>query len=134
MAEGKQQKKPTASSTTAQMSDKGTGKGGGDSSEKMSVDGPGSERELPMKPKFTALTAKQLMGNKTEFRKVFVPPHRYTPLKEHWMEIYAPVFEQMRIDIRFNLKVMESEPEIPPQPNTTGPLAQKHPVILSLNH
>lgn len=43
-------------------------------------------------------------GGKVEFRKVFVPANRYTPLKEHWMEIYTPVSEQMKIDIRMNLK------------------------------
>ena len=46
-----------------------------------------------------------MLFRRIEFRKVFVPPHRYTPLKERWMEIYTPVFEQMKIDIRMNLKV-----------------------------
>ena len=46
-----------------------------------------------------------IFAHRVEFRKVFVPPHRYTPLKERWMEIYTPVFEQMKIDIRMNLKV-----------------------------
>lgn len=58
-----------------------------------------------IKPKFAPLTAKQLAGSKVEFRKISVPPHRYTPLKEHWMELYTPIFEQMKIDIRMNLKV-----------------------------
>lgn len=59
----------------------------------------------PPKPKFGALSAHEMNGGKFEFRKVFVPSHRFTPLKEHWMEIYTPVFEQMKIDIRMNLKV-----------------------------
>lgn len=59
----------------------------------------------PPKPQFGALSAHEMNGGKFEFRKVFVPTHRFTPLKEHWMEIYTPVFEQMKIDIRMNLKV-----------------------------
>jgi hypothetical protein len=59
----------------------------------------------PPKPQFGALSAHEMNGGKFEFRKVFVPQHRFTPLKEHWMEIYTPVFEQMKIDIRMNLKV-----------------------------
>ena len=59
----------------------------------------------PPKPQFGALSAHEMNGGKFEFRKVFVPSHRFTPLKEHWMEIYTPVFEQMTIDIRMNLKV-----------------------------
>ena len=68
---------------------------------------PAQSKDLPMKPKFTPLSARQLLGSKTEFRKVFVPPHRYTPLKEKWMELYTPIHEQMNIDVRFNLKVPE---------------------------
>ncbi|KAK3009627.1 hypothetical protein RJ639_015166 [Escallonia herrerae] len=39
-----------------------------------------------------------------EILKVSVPPHRFGPLKQEWMEIYKVVFEQMKIDIRMNLK------------------------------
>ena len=59
---------------------------------------------LPPKPKFAALSAQEMDG-KVEFRKIPVPPHRYSPLKKLWMEIYTPVYEQMKIDIRMNLKV-----------------------------
>jgi RNA-binding protein PNO1 len=59
----------------------------------------------PPKPEFGPLSAHEMGGGKFQFRKVFVPAHRYTPIKEHWMEIYTPIFEQMKIDIRMNLKV-----------------------------
>ncbi len=39
-----------------------------------------------------------------EVRKVAVPPHRYTPLKENWLKIFNPVVEQLKLQIRFNLK------------------------------
>lgn len=63
----------------------------------------------PPKPQFGALSAHEMNGGKFEFRKIFVPQHRFTPLKEHWMEIYTPVFEQMKIDIRMNLKARKVE-------------------------
>ncbi|EFO22859.2 hypothetical protein LOAG_05624 [Loa loa] len=40
----------------------------------------------------------------TEIRKVPVPPHRYSPLKEHWTKIVLPVVKQLHLQIRFNLK------------------------------
>ncbi|VDK76168.1 unnamed protein product [Onchocerca ochengi] len=39
-----------------------------------------------------------------EVRKVPVPPHRYSPLKEHWTKIVLPVVKQLHLQIRFNLK------------------------------
>ncbi|KAJ6752534.1 hypothetical protein OIU85_002906 [Salix viminalis] len=63
-----------------------------------------SEGVLPAKPKFEPLKAHEMSDGRVQFRKVSVPPHRYTPLKKAWMEIYTPVYEQMKIDIRMNLK------------------------------
>lgn len=67
--------------------------------------GSGPTLNLPPKPSFAPLSAKEMSGNKVEFRKVPVPAHRYTPLKENWMAIYNPIFETMKLDIRMNLKV-----------------------------
>lgn len=64
---------------------------------------------LPSKPKFEPLKAHEMSGGKVQFRKVAVPPHRYTPLKKAWMEIYSPIFDQMKIDIRMNLKARKVE-------------------------
>nr|QBH72701.1 hypothetical protein [Carausius morosus] len=47
---------------------------------------------------------KQLSGNKYEMRKVPVPSHRLSPLKENWMKIFTPVVEHLHLQIRFNLK------------------------------
>ena len=61
----------------------------------------------PIKPKFEPLKAQEMSDGRVEFRKVSVPAHRFTPLKKAWMEIYTPIFEQMKIDVRMNLKVLQ---------------------------
>jgi len=68
-----------------------------------------SKFAAPMKPKFQPLTAYEMSGGRPEFRKVSVPAHRYSPLKKIWMEIYTPVYEQMKIDIRMNLQARKVE-------------------------
>ncbi|WOL12837.1 RNA-binding protein PNO1 [Canna indica] len=63
----------------------------------------------PARPQFEALKAHEMSDGKVQFRKVAVPPHRYAPLKRCWMEIYTPIYEQMKIDIRMNLKARKVE-------------------------
>lgn len=50
-----------------------------------------------------------------EFRKVPVPAHRYTPLKDNWMKIFTPVVEHLRLQIRFNLKTRNVEIRTAPE-------------------
>ncbi|KAI4339630.1 hypothetical protein MLD38_024548 [Melastoma candidum] len=64
---------------------------------------------LPPKPSFAPLKAQDMYDGRVQFRKVSVPPHRYSPLKKSWMDIYTPVYEQMKIDIRMNLKSRKVE-------------------------
>nr|GMD51557.1 RNA-binding protein pno1-like [Ipomoea batatas] len=64
---------------------------------------------FPGKPNFKPLKAHEISDGQVQFRKVPVPPHRYTPLKKAWMEIYTPIYEQMKIDIRMNLKARRVE-------------------------
>ncbi|CAL9219037.1 unnamed protein product [Arabidopsis halleri] len=59
---------------------------------------------LPGKPIFKPLKAQEMSDGKVQFRKVAVPPNRYSPLKKAWLDIYTPVFDQMKIDVRMNLK------------------------------
>ena len=37
-------------------------------------------------------------------RSVKVPHHRFTPVKEKWMQIYTPIVEQCKLEVRMNLK------------------------------
>lgn len=53
---------------------------------------------------FAPLNAQEASGGKSEFRRVLVPPHRYTPLRQSWMSIYTPIVEHMQLQIRLNPK------------------------------
>lgn len=67
----------------------------------MEVDG-GVEGKT--KPAPRAAKRVKNLGDGVEMRKVRVPAHRYTPLKENWMKIFGPVVEHLHLQIRFNLK------------------------------
>ena len=45
-----------------------------------------------------------VQDGKPEFRSIPVPPHRFTPLKESWMKIFAPIVEHLKLQIRLNLR------------------------------
>lgn len=53
--------------------------------------------------------------SKVEMRKVPVPAHRYTPLKENWLKIFTPVVEHLQLQIRFNLKTRNVEIRLGPE-------------------
>eukprot|EP00249_Psilotum_nudum_P009000 c21645_g1_i1 orf=421-1065(+) len=60
--------------------------------------------------RFRPLSAFEMSASgKYQYRKVSIPAHRYTPLKKQWMEIYTPIYDQMKIDIRMNLKSRKVE-------------------------
>ncbi|KAJ0066971.1 hypothetical protein NL108_006191, partial [Boleophthalmus pectinirostris] len=44
-----------------------------------------------------------------EMRKIAVPAHRYTPLKENWLKIFTPIVENLQLQVRFNLKTRNVE-------------------------
>lgn len=43
-------------------------------------------------------------SNNIEMRRIAVPAHRYSPLRENWMKIFTPIVEHLKLQIRFNLK------------------------------
>ena len=43
-------------------------------------------------------------GARIEYRSIPVPPHRFSPLREHWMKIFTPVVDHLKLQIRLNLK------------------------------
>lgn len=58
---------------------------------------------------------KKMRYANTDIRKISVPPNRYTPLKEHWMKIFSPIVEHMKLQIRFNMKAKQVEIRISPE-------------------
>lgn len=38
-----------------------------------------------------------------------MPQHRLTPLKDSWMDLYTPITEKMKLDMRMNLKTKKVE-------------------------
>eukprot|EP00388_Colpodella_angusta_P020694 GDKJ01051996.1.p1 GENE.GDKJ01051996.1~~GDKJ01051996.1.p1 ORF type:complete len:266 (-),score=74.26 GDKJ01051996.1:130-927(-) len=65
--------------------------------------------ELDAKPKFAPLTGQDLKDRRREhaklrMRRLAVPPHRYTPLRNHWMDLITPIVENLKLQIRMNQK------------------------------
>jgi RNA-binding protein PNO1 len=55
------------------------------------------------RPKFPQ--AKNTDGpTRVETRKVPIPPHRLSPLKAHWAQIYPPLVEHLKLQVRMNMK------------------------------
>lgn len=40
---------------------------------------------------------------KNEFRRIPIPPHRMTPLKREWVNIYTPLVEMLGLQVRMNV-------------------------------
>merc|ERR1712173_220611 len=69
----------------------------------------GVEGTLPKaKPAFPPIK-KEKLADGTEVRKIPVPSHRYSPLKENWMKIFEPIVQHLKLQIRFNLKTRNVE-------------------------
>ncbi|XP_075719224.1 RNA-binding protein PNO1 [Rhinoderma darwinii] len=63
----------------------------------------------PKRPVFPPISGDMLMGNKDEMRRIPVPSHRFSPLKENWMKIFTPIVEHLQLQVRFNLKTRNIE-------------------------
>ena len=48
-------------------------------------------------------------NNTGEYRKIPIPPHRVTPLRNNWLKIYAPLVEQLKLQVRYNTKIRSVE-------------------------
>ncbi|KAM9476765.1 RNA-binding protein PNO1 [Clarias gariepinus] len=63
----------------------------------------------PKRPQFPPISGDRLKGGADEMRKIPVPAHRYTPLKENWLKIFTPIVENLQLQVRFNLKTRNVE-------------------------
>jgi RNA-binding protein PNO1 len=89
----------------------GSGRGGGGAAAAAAGGGGGGEEEGAEGARFAPLSAARLAearrgacgGTDTsEVRKVRVPPHRYSPLRENWDAIAAPIVKYLKLCIRMN--------------------------------
>ena len=64
----------------------------------------GATGEAVALPSFPAVSAQESNGGKSEFRRIPVPPHRYTPLRKDWMSLYTPIVEHLKLDVRMNAR------------------------------
>jgi hypothetical protein len=87
----------------------------------MSLDGEDGPLQAAPKPKFAPLGAYEQNGKRVEFRRVPVPQNRMTPLKNSWLSLYTPVTENLKLDMRMNLKTRK----VRPRPAALRP-AQQH--------
>jgi RNA-binding protein PNO1 len=62
----------------------------------------GDEDEVEEGAQFAALTAMQMNQGHANNMRVYVPPQRLTPLRENWMDIYTPIVQHMKLQIRFD--------------------------------
>mmetsp|Transcript_30141 Transcript_30141/g.70905 ORF Transcript_30141/g.70905 Transcript_30141/m.70905 type:complete len:220 (-) Transcript_30141:1010-1669(-) len=60
-------------------------------------------------PQFAPLTAAETSDGKIEYRRVAVPSHRLSPLKDKWTTIYEPLVTHMKLQVRFNVKTRQVE-------------------------
>lgn len=72
------------------------------------------------KPKFPPLSAYEQNGQRVEFRRVTVPQHRMTPLKNKWLELYTPITQNLKLDMRMNLKTRKVEIKTTPDTAEIG--------------
>lgn len=72
------------------------------------------------KPRFGSANTAKNAKVKLESRKVAVPPHRMTPLRNNWTKIYPPLVEHLKLQVRMNLKIKSVELRTNPK-HTTDP-------------
>jgi len=72
-------------------------------------------------PSFPALTGSALQTSlKSEMRRIPIPPHRMSPLKKDWINIFGPLTEILGLQVRMNvqrkaveIRVSAHEPTLP---------------------
>jgi RNA-binding protein PNO1 len=59
---------------------------------------------------------------RVETRKVAIPPHRFTPLKNTWAKIYPPLVTHLKLQVRMNVKTRSVELRTSSHTDDTGAL------------
>ncbi|KAG0228396.1 pre-rRNA-processing protein pno1 [Actinomortierella wolfii] len=75
------------------------------------------------KPQFRPLKANEMTSKQSaQQRKIPIPPHRMTPLKNEWMKIYTPLVEHLKLQVRMNVKSKSVEIRTSKHTEDTGAL------------
>lgn len=48
-------------------------------------------------------------SSKPQTRRITIPPHRLTPLRNNWSKIYPPLVEHLELQVRMNTKTKQVE-------------------------
>jgi hypothetical protein len=72
--------------------------GNGDDDGMEDADGGDDQQDQPVFPRLSAVQSGK--GRIIEYRRVRCPPHRYTPLREHWEQILTPLVEYLKLQVR----------------------------------
>jgi len=79
---------------------------GNSDEEDMAMDQSGAT-EQPTFQKLSAQAARP--NNKSEYRRMRCPAHRYTPLRENWEQLLTPLVEYLKLQVRFNTRTRSVE-------------------------
>jgi RNA-binding protein PNO1 len=60
--------------------------------------------EVDNKPSFAPASDAENKKVTKGQRKIPIPPHRMSPLKRHWLDLYSPLVEHMKLQVRMNVK------------------------------
>ncbi|CAK7239421.1 MAG: pre-rRNA-processing protein pno1 [Sporothrix thermara] len=72
------------------------------------VDATNMDIDEESRPKFAAAKDSETAVRR-EVRKVPIPPHRMSPLKASWSKIYTPLVENLKLQVRMNIKTKAVE-------------------------
>ncbi|KAJ2905093.1 RNA-binding protein PNO1 [Zalerion maritima] len=65
----------------------------------------GNTTDLEGRPSFPSVadsTSSSAQARRLEKRKIPIPPHRMSPLKREWPQIYPPLIEHLKLQVRMN--------------------------------
>ena len=76
-------------------------------------------------PSFPALSGSALQASlKSEMRRIPIPPHRMSPLKKDWINIFGPLTEILGLQVRMNVQRKAVEIRVS-APNSTLPFTTR---------
>lgn len=59
---------------------------------------------VPSFPPMSEAAQASAVGKKSETRRIPIPPHRMTPLKKDWINIFGPLTELLGLQVRMNVQ------------------------------